>query len=40
MKDVQLSPILVLLAFGSINFSLGQDTSDITGKLIHLLIYA
>ena len=36
MKDVQLIPILLLLAVGSINFSLGQDTA---GKIIHLLIY-
>lgn len=39
MKDVQLIPILLLLAVGSINFSLGQNTFDNTGKIIHLLIY-
>ena len=39
MKAIQLIPSLLLLAVGSINFSLGQDTSDIAGKIIHLLIY-
>ena len=38
MKDVQLIPILVLLAVGRIAFSLDQNTSD-TGKIILLLIY-
>ena len=39
MKDVQVIPILLLLAIGSLSFSLGQDASDITGKINHLLFY-
>ena len=39
MKDVQVIPILLLLAIGSLSFSLGQDASDITGKINHLSFY-